>query len=485
MVDEGSFSYEGAELVLGLVAPVGTDLDKFVEMLDTQLQKYRYRSNTIRLSDLAASFQYDGKTVGRKGEPEHERIRRLMDDGNHVRMLRPDFLAHAAAAQINQTRGAAHAEPLARQAHVLRSLKHPGEVQALRRIYGPGFFLVGVLASQAQRTAFLEKRKGCSRTQIRELFERDEDEVGVTSGQRTRDTFHLADAFISVDDDAGLVRFLDLIFGHPHETPTCDEYAMFLAFSAALRSADLSRQVGAVVMSSKGDVLSVGANDVPTAGGGLCWPGPDDDRDRVRGHDENERQRTAIIDEVLERLCPPGINPETWRAQGWRQLKNAGLMGITEYGRAVHAEMEALLSCARVGVSPRGATLFSTTFPCHNCAKHIIAAGIQRIVYVEPYPKSLAASMYPKLIKLGGAPAKGSVLFEPFHGIGPRRFFDLFSVGLSTGYPVKRKQDGKARKWKRDDADVRVPLLPNSYIEREQRAAQVIFNASLPQEPRK
>ncbi|MDN3612645.1 hypothetical protein QWZ16_23945 [Vibrio ostreicida] len=26
-------------------------------------------------------------------------------------------------------------------------------------------------------------------------------------------------------------------------------------------------------------------------------------------------------------------------------------------------------------------------FPCHNCAKHIVASGIKRVVYVEPYPK--------------------------------------------------------------------------------------------------
>ena len=60
----------------------------------------------------------------------------------------------------------------------------------------------------------------------------------------------------------------------------------------------------------------------------------------------------------------------------------------------VHAEMEALLSCARSGVSPVGGTLYSTTFPCHNCAKHIVAAGLRRVVYVEPYPKSRAVEFF-------------------------------------------------------------------------------------------
>jgi deoxycytidylate deaminase len=150
-------------------------------------------------------------------------------------------------------------------------------------------------------------------------------------------------------------------------------------------------------------------------------------------------------------------------------------MDITEYGRAVHAEMEALLSCARSGISSRGATLFSTTFPCHNCAKHIIAAGVQRVVYVEPYPKSKAAEMYPHSITLDSAAEEGSVLFEPFRGLGPRRFFDLFSIGLSSGYAIKRKQDGKMRPWEPSAAEVRVPMVPTSYISREARAAEKLL----------
>jgi hypothetical protein len=106
--------------------------------------------------------------------------------------------------------------------------------------------------------------------------------------------------FLPLDDVDGLNRFLGLVFGNPYETPSPDEYAMFLAFSAGLRS-------------------------------------------------------------------------------------------------------------------------------CHNCAKHIIAAGLRRVVYLEPYPKSKAAAMYPQSIKLGGAAEEGSVLFEPFRGLGPRRFFDLNS----------------------------------------------------------
>lgn len=148
-----------------------------------------------------------------------------------------------------------------------------------------------------------------------------------------------------------------------------------------------------------------------------------------------------------------------------------------------------LMSCARSRVSTLRATLFSTTFPCHNCAKHIIAAGIRRVVYVEPYPKSRAASFYKhSIVELdevlpdnnpaergetdGASTVVAPVSFEPFRGIGPRRFFDLFSLALGSGYRVKRKSThGHKEPWPPGQARVRVPLFPLDYIQREASAA--------------
>src|SRR5262249_43222242 len=127
------------------------------------------------------------------------------------------------------------------------------------------------------------------------------------------------------------------------------------------------------------------------------------------------------------------------------------LLDITEFGRAVHAEMDAMLSCGRAGIDTIGSTLFSTTFPCHNCAKHIIAAGVKRVVYIEPYEKSQALDLHDDAIVIDDqgdgssradrdeeyARAAKKVVFEPFMGIGPRRFFDLFSMKLSNGYRLK------------------------------------------------
>ena len=68
-----------------------------------------------------------------------------------------------------------------------------------------------------------------------------------------------------------------------------------------------------------------------------------------------------------------------------------------------------------------------------------------------------------------------AVRFEPFVGLGPRRFFDLFSLGLSSGTVVKRKESGKFKPWSPDTGQIRVPLLPNSYLERELAAEQELL----------
>ena len=111
--------------------------------------------------------------------------------------------------------------------------------------------------------------------------------------------------------------------------------------------------------------------------------------------------------------------------------------------------------------------MYSTTFPCHNCAKHIVSAGIQRVVYVEPYPKSKASQLFEDAIAVDEELFDCKVLFQPFIGVGPRRFFDLFSMKLGSGYQKKRKENGQVVTWLPRDGRPRTSFKPSSYIERE------------------
>ena len=112
-----------------------------------------------------------------------------------------------------------------------------------------------------------------------------------------------ADFFIDSASNVSeqLKRFVELIFGSPFITPTQDEHFMNFARTASLRSADLSRQVGAVIVDTRGAVISQGYNEVPYPGGGVFYEGRTqaiDNRDYVESRDPNQ----AEIHEVLKDL---------------------------------------------------------------------------------------------------------------------------------------------------------------------------------------
>ncbi len=53
--------------------------------------------------------------------------------------------------------------------------------------------------------------------------------------------------------------------------------------------------------------------------------------------------------------------------------------------RTIHAEMNALLQCAKFGVPTDGAEIYVTHFPCLQCCKSLIQAGIKAVFYAEDY----------------------------------------------------------------------------------------------------
>ena len=305
------------------------------------------------------------------------------------------------------------------------------------------------------------------------------------------DSFHKSDVFIPIDNktrlDRELSRFIDLIFGHPYHTPNKDEYAMFHAYAASLRSADLSRQVGAVIVTSEGEIVAQGANDAPKFGGGQYWSDDYltgmDQRDYARGYDSNKKRREEIVEEIIKGVSSDselkeiaGNKIKEVKDIIKREIDDSEFKGITEYGRAVHAEMAALLLMNRLGIQSKGLSLFTTTYPCHNCAKHIISAGIKRVVYVEPYPKSLAKKLHDDAIS-EDKNEKNKLHFEPFTGVGPRRFFDLFSLTLSSGDEILRSDNGRVIDFNfgRKSALPRIRLNLGSIIEQEHLLSRKLF----------
>lgn len=476
------------DLIIGLTAPLGATL-QFVGMeLIESLCECGYRAETIHLSrDLAALYTacYSNKTVGQllSGEGGSlERMRLLQDAGDALRIdtKRGDILAMAAICKIAHLR--ANANSSLPCAYLIRSLKHPAEVKLLRAVYRERFYLVSAFSSRDQRARNLQ-RLARGENSLNEkaaalwLIERDyrrghRDLVGdaldesfttpwfsrsagtrntsdlAQFGQQVQSTFHLADLFLDLSSPSTgkyIQRFVRLIFGYPFATPTREEFAMFQAKAVSLRSADLSRQVGAVIASPSGDIIASGVNEVPKFGGGLHWPSSDlsaieDHRDfSFFGKGDVDAMRKSRWLTLLQQL----------QAEGWRfeppcgdrsestpplellaqRLKELDHSVVNEFGRTVHAEMAALMDAVSRGVCVRGQWLYVTTFPCHTCAKHLIAAGIHRVIFIEPYPKSETARLWPTEIancEVEGEGAVEKVLLKPFVGIAPSRYVDLF-----------------------------------------------------------
>lgn len=68
------------------------------------------------------------------------------------------------------------------------------------------------------------------------------------------------------------------------------------------------------------------------------------------------------------------------------------------------------------------------------CAKHIIASGISRVIFLEPYPKSLALALHSDAVEVehadrGQYEGFPAVRFEHFFGVTPRRYAELFGRG--------------------------------------------------------
>jgi cytidine deaminase len=363
----------------------------------------------------------------------------------------------------------------------LNSLKRPEEVKTLRKIYGPSLVVLAAYAPRPKRLQDLARRIAESRfsnqsgdylNEAERSLRRDESEIGDEHGQNVEETFPIADIVINTTDHASMVksvqRAIELLFGNVFITPNSDEQGMYLARAAALRSASLSRQVGAAICRQDGTVVAVGMNDVPRPGGGAYWCSDQNDgRDFRLGYDTADRMRENILGEILQRLKDsewlvpskaekpiPDLVAETLRADERPIMKGAQFLSTIDYVRAVHAEMAAIADAARYGVPTAECTLYTTTFPCHDCAKHIMAAGIARVVYIEPYRKSLVQELYPDSVVVDPADScTGKVRFEPFVGVAPRRYSDLF--GLST---AKRKtRDGSLLQWRGAEA---VPKFP-------------------------
>ena len=135
---------------------------------------------------------------------------------------------------------------------------------------------------------------------------------------------------------------------------TWDAYFMGIALLSAQRSKDSSTQVGSCIVNEDNKILSMGYNGMPT------------------GCDDDEMP---------------------WSREG--DTLNS------KYAFVCHAELNAILNYS--GGSLKGTRIYSTLFPCNECAKAIIQAGIKTLIYAcDKYSDTPAVRASKRMLNAAG-----------------------------------------------------------------------------------
>ena len=114
-----------------------------------------------------------------------------------------------------------------------------------------------------------------------------------------------------------------------------DEYFMTMSYLVAMKSRDPSTKVGAVIIGPDHEVRATGYNGLP---------------------------------------------------RGVKETEERYLNRDYKYMAVNHAEENAILHCARIGMATKGCRLYTPWIPCCRCAKSIIQAGIIEVIYDENFP---------------------------------------------------------------------------------------------------
>ena len=463
---------EFPELVFGFVAPIGADYRRVLTATKTYLKNQGYDVIDIKVTDVFPILkQYVTPSDALETSSPQARYKSYIRYGDQLRDHFADdsFLAATTIASVIRKRAAIRRpdeEKFKKTAYLLHQFKRREEIELLRSVYGEVFFQISVYSRRGARVDYMARKFAAGhdssninnfRASAEELVQVDENERDA-HGQQVGKIFHDADFIVNLDQhspnaESQVDRFCELLFSSNEISPTKMEHGMFLAKGAALRSLDLSRQVGSCILGEQGQIISLGANEAPKAGGGTYWAdGEFDDRDFKRGEDSNEIRKKEILSELLRALGNTKPVDEVLRDTA---IRDSQLMDALEYTRVIHAEMNSICDAARFGRSLQGSTLCCTTFPCHICAKHIIAAGIAKVVFLEPYPKSLTAQLHSDAAQIEGHDRGTyshfpSVDFQHFYGVTPRRYQEMFQRG---------RRKNKEAKFEQYLGDVKRPLV--------------------------
>lgn len=283
----------------------------------------------------------------------------------------------------------------------IESIKNVGEIYALRKLFGYRLLVIAILSDLNERTRRvlpIYEDLGLDENYLREDDQRDRNEE-TPYGQQVELCIDLADIIIlnkPGESEADFIDKIDDLVGLINRTKpralTEAEICMHAAYSMARSSKCLKRHVGAVLVDTRGQFVAGGYNENPKS----TKPCVEEERYGGRCHRDIVRNRHFIRLAQQGATCPVcGAQLTSVAGPPWRCAACYAVGRQTNLERfyfpdramswctAVHAEVSAILTA---GEKARGSTLYTTTFPCMQCAEQISEAGVSNIVYTEAYP---------------------------------------------------------------------------------------------------
>ena len=329
--------------------------------------------------------------------------------------------------------------------YVIECFRNPAEILYFRKRYY-SFYLFSIYRGIEKRFNRLSELYHFRWEEFKEIDKIDEgsDFAIEPYKQNIKQCVNLADIALANEEEPyhlfeKFLKYFALIKFPGCVKPTHMERNMHLAYSMALNSTCICRQVGAIIVKD-GQIIGAGWNDVDTNRIGCIYRLRKDVEDikenksfPICSDEDYEEFRKIIIDypQLEHSFCYKDEWGKFKKKRGITKIPNECNEVIQKIEtrslqecRALHAEENAILQSSFLGgPSLKGATIYTTTFPCELCAKKILKVGIKRIVYCEPYPKSLSMDVF---LREGVK----DIEIIPFEGVKSPSFFRLFKPKL-------------------------------------------------------
>ena len=422
-------------LVIGLTGPVGSGCSTMVSRLSKIL---------LSVSDKAAPVNFRCYKISdeilEELEPNRDKWpafkksplyrEKLQNHGNKRRKETRDYWVQKIVMRMDS-------DGVENGPVVIDGIRNTYEVEAFRRIYH-SFYLVAICSDTEERWARIgeDKYQG-NAVQFRIDDDRDRGE-DFTWGQSVQKCVNIADYVFANTDrlfftepirgaltpdqgrvdirfDAQIDDFLPCIIESEGRYPTPKELQMAAAYALSDASSCYKRHVGAVITITDRErefQISTGYNDTAAGtercrDGGLCFKDNYVDnwfRGQNNLHCPRCGQEYTEGQVDRESICECGDQYRDWF------FPTRGM----EVCRAIHAEERAILSLK--GRSALNGTLYVTTFPCFQCARLVLDAGVKKVVYVEAYPGRQSKALL----------EENGCTVTPFTGFTARAFFRVF-----------------------------------------------------------